>query len=165
MLLIHYIFSCLSVFFFFNDTATTEIYTLSLHDALPILASARSSQMVSPTVGAVGVTHHPPPCPAARPHDATTPSKTSRAVIASAGGRARRRRGAAARRTAHWSGAPPGPHRPERACGCVPGAGARPRRQRACASPRGSYRGGPAGRSRRPPCRPSPRRGARARVG
>src|SRR2546430_11398524 len=25
-----------SVFFFFNDTATTEIYTLSLHDALPI---------------------------------------------------------------------------------------------------------------------------------
>src|SRR3712207_8953948 len=28
------------VFFFFNDTATTEIYTLSLHDALPILAPA-----------------------------------------------------------------------------------------------------------------------------
>src|SRR5437899_8121295 len=26
-----------SLFFFFNDTATTEIYTLSLHDALPIL--------------------------------------------------------------------------------------------------------------------------------
>src|SRR5438132_13029242 len=26
-----------SFFFFFNDTATTEIYTLSLHDALPIL--------------------------------------------------------------------------------------------------------------------------------
>src|SRR2546423_6016802 len=26
------------IFFFFNDTATTEIYTLSLHDALPILA-------------------------------------------------------------------------------------------------------------------------------
>src|SRR5260221_8384222 len=30
------------VFFFFNDTATTEIYTLSLHDALPI-----SSAMVT----------------------------------------------------------------------------------------------------------------------
>src|SRR2546422_8287136 len=29
-----YILSC--TFFFFNDTATTEIYTLSLHDALPI---------------------------------------------------------------------------------------------------------------------------------
>src|SRR2546430_14275983 len=28
--------SCLRFFFFFNDTATTEIYTLSLHDALPI---------------------------------------------------------------------------------------------------------------------------------
>src|SRR5438552_11581453 len=36
-------FDCLvilifSFFFFFNDTATTEIYTLSLHDALPIYA-------------------------------------------------------------------------------------------------------------------------------
>src|SRR3712207_7487503 len=32
-------------FFFFNDTATTEIYTLSLHDALPIFreAAARAS--------------------------------------------------------------------------------------------------------------------------
>src|SRR2546427_9213580 len=29
-----------SSFFFFNDTATTEIYTLSLHDALPICGSA-----------------------------------------------------------------------------------------------------------------------------
>src|ERR1019366_957978 len=29
-------------FFFFNDTATTEIYTLSLHDALPILYARRS---------------------------------------------------------------------------------------------------------------------------
>src|SRR5689334_24668144 len=29
-------------FFFFNDTATTEIYTLSLHDALPILPGERS---------------------------------------------------------------------------------------------------------------------------
>src|SRR5215469_10248944 len=28
--------SLTAVFFFFNDTATTEIYTLSLHDALPI---------------------------------------------------------------------------------------------------------------------------------
>src|SRR5215204_7748498 len=29
-------FFCFFFFFFFNDTATTEIYTLSLHDALPI---------------------------------------------------------------------------------------------------------------------------------
>src|SRR6266536_6015926 len=33
-------------FFFFNDTATTEIYTLSLHDALPI---RRGDQMTKPT--------------------------------------------------------------------------------------------------------------------
>src|SRR5215471_19625722 len=32
MLLVHFVFI---FFFFFNDTATTEIYTLSLHDALP----------------------------------------------------------------------------------------------------------------------------------
>ena len=31
---LEYMVKC--VFFFFNDTATTEIYTLSLHDALPI---------------------------------------------------------------------------------------------------------------------------------
>src|SRR5262249_62118720 len=31
----HHLFST-SILFFFNDTATTEIYTLSLHDALPI---------------------------------------------------------------------------------------------------------------------------------
>src|SRR5215510_15290411 len=30
-----------SFFFFFNDTATTEIYTLSLHDALPIFLDAK----------------------------------------------------------------------------------------------------------------------------
>src|SRR2546427_422054 len=29
-------YMCALIFFFFNDTATTEIYTLSLHDALPI---------------------------------------------------------------------------------------------------------------------------------
>src|SRR3712207_9222804 len=32
--------------FFFNDTATTEIYTLSLHDALPILQSPLRSREV-----------------------------------------------------------------------------------------------------------------------
>src|SRR5438477_11671658 len=35
MFLTFYLFICI-FFFFFNDTATTEIYTLSLHDALPI---------------------------------------------------------------------------------------------------------------------------------
>src|SRR2546430_17448086 len=33
--------SLISIFFFFNDTATTEIYTLSLHDALPICPGGR----------------------------------------------------------------------------------------------------------------------------
>src|SRR2546425_8861688 len=35
----------LSLFFFFNDTATTEIYTLSLHDALPIFVLTPSSRL------------------------------------------------------------------------------------------------------------------------
>src|SRR2546427_5227408 len=47
----------LFIFFFFNDTATTEIYTLSLHDALPIsipgytpAPSARSAAAPEPPV-------------------------------------------------------------------------------------------------------------------
>src|ERR1039458_10821068 len=54
------------VFFFFNDTATTEIYTLSLHDALPIsqlpgavvsrdAAEAHRPGLHSPDAGAEGV--------------------------------------------------------------------------------------------------------------
>src|SRR3712207_7408812 len=39
---------CTCVFFFFNDTATTEIYTLSLHDALPI--SSREMVSMGPMV-------------------------------------------------------------------------------------------------------------------
>src|SRR2546429_5115792 len=35
-------------FFFFNDTATTEIYTLSLHDALPISLRRRKSMVLDP---------------------------------------------------------------------------------------------------------------------
>src|SRR3989475_12778782 len=38
-------------FFFFNDTATTEIYTLSLHDALPICRPARRSAACRAKVG------------------------------------------------------------------------------------------------------------------
>src|SRR2546430_14719395 len=37
LFLLNFLRSPLFFFFFFNDTATTEIYTLSLHDALPIL--------------------------------------------------------------------------------------------------------------------------------
>src|SRR5438034_2029064 len=38
-------------FFFFNDTATTEIYTLSLHDALPISTSRFSTRTARPSPG------------------------------------------------------------------------------------------------------------------
>src|SRR2546430_13464438 len=41
-------------FFFFNDTATTEIYTLSLHDALPIL-SAPSDGVRAPSAIVLGL--------------------------------------------------------------------------------------------------------------
>ena len=37
-------------FFFFNDTATTEIYTLSLHDALPILYTALPKFGIKPVL-------------------------------------------------------------------------------------------------------------------
>src|SRR3990167_10420965 len=36
------------IFFFFNDTATTEIYTLSLHDALPICRPNSQSHSAIP---------------------------------------------------------------------------------------------------------------------
>src|SRR2546430_14407101 len=37
----------ISSFFFFNDTATTEIYTLSLHDALPISGAGKGNAVSS----------------------------------------------------------------------------------------------------------------------
>src|SRR2546429_5336466 len=40
--------SAMCFFFFFNDTATTEIYTLSLHDALPILALTTTTMAAPP---------------------------------------------------------------------------------------------------------------------
>src|SRR5690554_7962853 len=58
--------SCLSFFFFFNDTATTEIYTLSLHDALPI---SRGSPPTSLTCR--------PPAPGRRPAAAAPPRPRS----------------------------------------------------------------------------------------
>src|SRR2546422_5054966 len=54
-----------SFFFFFNDTATTEIYTLSLHDALPI-SSPPTPTAPRATARAFarppGSTCHPTPC-------------------------------------------------------------------------------------------------------
>src|SRR5262250_2023921 len=44
------LYSCFLFFFFFNDPATTEIYTLSLHDALPI--SGEEPQLQGPETAA-----------------------------------------------------------------------------------------------------------------
>src|SRR2546430_5576307 len=46
-------------FFFFNDTATTEIYTLSLHDALPILVETERvlASVVEAVIGACYLTY------------------------------------------------------------------------------------------------------------
>src|SRR5256885_8742127 len=41
------------LFFFFNDTATTEIYTLSLHDALPICADRQAVGQMAAEIRAV----------------------------------------------------------------------------------------------------------------
>src|SRR5258705_1040792 len=46
------LYSLVYLFFFFNDTATTEIYTLSLHDALPICPGMPSSGAFSIPGGA-----------------------------------------------------------------------------------------------------------------
>src|SRR5947199_3912039 len=43
------------LFFFFNDTATTEIYTLSLHDALPIFIATHFARIMNGTSVVAGV--------------------------------------------------------------------------------------------------------------
>src|SRR5256885_10639810 len=43
------------IFFFFNDTATTEIYTLSLHDALPILRAIFLALLDDPFRATLGI--------------------------------------------------------------------------------------------------------------
>src|SRR2546422_7669281 len=54
--------SCAFLFFFFNDTATTEIYTLSLHDALPISAiRCRTSAGPVPRLWEPLAAKHAPP--------------------------------------------------------------------------------------------------------
>src|SRR3712207_7556998 len=57
-------------FFFFNDTATTEIYTLSLHDALPISLRAGVSTARSGAATTAGVA-------AGEPAAATAPATTT----------------------------------------------------------------------------------------
>src|SRR5215204_7808953 len=50
--LLVYFLIFIDIFFFFNDTATTEIYTLSLHDALPI--SQRRRPAHEPAIALAG---------------------------------------------------------------------------------------------------------------
>src|SRR3989449_9666014 len=71
------------LFFFFNDTATTEIYTLSLHDALPISSSgavgrpprtswrygSTSSRLPGPPYAINSTATRPPPSAAMHPLD------------------------------------------------------------------------------------------------
>src|SRR5258708_30682219 len=66
-----------SFFFFFNDTATTEIYPLSLHDALPICPKGVAAATCSPPSSACPPRWPPaaqrarPPCPTARDRKST----------------------------------------------------------------------------------------------
>src|SRR3712207_8902531 len=54
-------------FFFFNDTATTEIYTLSLHDALPIWNGDRSRARLRGALPGAGLLRRGVPDEPARP--------------------------------------------------------------------------------------------------
>src|SRR5688572_33091336 len=63
--------------FFFNDTATTEIYTLSLHDALPIYRSNHvEGNIAGLRLGLVARRGATPPLPS------TPPARTARTVTA-----------------------------------------------------------------------------------
>src|SRR2546430_1747844 len=60
-----------TVIFFFNDTATTEIYTLSLHDALPILLRRNHVEMPGSMIPIVEVAP-----PSQRPTTGTQPGRS-----------------------------------------------------------------------------------------
>src|SRR6266496_6671845 len=62
-----------SFFFFFNDTATTEIYTLSLHDALPI--------STSPPPGSRSARAAVPNCPRWRSEEHTSELQSRRDLV------------------------------------------------------------------------------------
>src|SRR5438876_11404260 len=55
-LFLHYTLDSLTFFFFFSDPATTEIYTLSLHDALPISPAVTCSRAHATACGFPGWT-------------------------------------------------------------------------------------------------------------
>src|SRR5476651_2909236 len=65
---------CIPFFFFFNDTATTEIYTLSLHDALPIYPALHGFR------GAGPLRHHGL-CPQDRSEEHTSELQSRQYVV------------------------------------------------------------------------------------
>src|SRR5690349_25070610 len=76
--LLSYAFLLLFLFFFFNDTATTEIYTLSLHDALPISRGLRCRIASLPVCRCSGTRRHPV---AARSEEHTSELQSRRDLV------------------------------------------------------------------------------------
>src|SRR5258706_13777172 len=66
-----------SFFFFFNDTATTEIYPLSLHDALPISRPPRAGRVVKLPRASSGAALCALPAPSARVRSGCAPPAAS----------------------------------------------------------------------------------------
>src|SRR5256885_8657084 len=64
-------------FFFFNDTATTEIYTLSLHDALPISALTSRAFLRASDRGQMAIAAHDIHPTTPRPFSAPLPDRKS----------------------------------------------------------------------------------------
>src|SRR5215510_7057235 len=62
-------------FFFFNDSATTEIYTLSLHDALPSLLKAAQASIAAARCGTAQPEPAPTPAPRSEEHTSELQSR------------------------------------------------------------------------------------------
>src|SRR5438874_3311538 len=62
---------CRYLLFFFNDTATTEIYTLSLHDALPIFVKSLGPYMLTTKATSI----NPAPSPRSEEHTSELQSR------------------------------------------------------------------------------------------
>src|SRR2546430_16212185 len=68
---------CSGIFFFFNDTATTEIYTLSLHDALPISSPGRPRAAAEPCGRRCGSTRVQSPAVRSEEHTSELQSQSN----------------------------------------------------------------------------------------
>src|SRR5947199_3649479 len=68
-------------FFFFNDTATTEIYTLSLHDALPVLRHSEWPRSLLLRLHALRSGEFTSPCGGARSEEHTSELQSLRHLV------------------------------------------------------------------------------------